>query len=138
MFLCFLWEECCRLVPIFVRTGCWHVSEFWSANENVEHFEGVCVAFEINRGAYYTFMRWCSTEWALHIYCLQFPFFDRFGKWESVRVCLSKEFQVFPKSDDCIAKRNLIFERQLLKNKELQSRLWFSTVRTFNYVFMSK
>lgn len=32
----------------------WHVSEFWSANENVEHFEGVCVAFEINRGAYYT------------------------------------------------------------------------------------
>lgn len=42
------------------------------------------------------FMRWCSTEWALHIYCLQFPLFDRFGKWESVRVCVClKNFKYF-------------------------------------------
>lgn len=83
-----LWEFC---VVVWYRLLCVPADtclNFEVPNEHVEHFEGVCVAFEINRGAYYTFFRRerCSTEWALHIYCLQFPLFDRFGKWESVRV----------------------------------------------------
>lgn len=110
---CFLlWEFC---VVVWYRLLCVPADtclNFEVPNEHVEHFEGVWVAFEINRGAYYTFFRRgrCSTEWALHIYCLQFPLFDRFGKWESVRLCMCKEFQVFPKSTKMV-------RQWLLKNR---------------------
>lgn len=119
----------------------WHVSEFWSANENVlEFFKGVCVAFEINRGAYYTFyctihitylfIRMSMSFTYIFIACNFLFLIVLVNEKTCVCVCVyvyctykAKKRQVF---DDCSTQKRKEFDF-LLKflYKRLQSRRFF-------------